>query len=39
MGLDISAELEVPIGNWQLTILLMDDEGTISSKVHPKRSM
>ncbi|HHT72619.1 MAG TPA: hypothetical protein GX008_02780 [Firmicutes bacterium] len=36
VGLDISAELEVPIGNWQLTILLMDDEGTIQFQSAPQ---
>lgn len=35
-GLDISAELQVPIGIWDLTILLLDSEGTVQYQSAPQ---
>lgn len=36
VGLDISAELEAPIGLWELTLLLLDEEGSIRYQSAPQ---
>ncbi len=35
IGLDLSAEVELPIGTWELTILLLDAEGTVQFQSTP----